>query len=136
MISVDIRAPDLALIPHWDALARRANANAFMHPAALVAATETGFARVHVLLAWDADVLVGLWALRERRVVPFVSFLAAPPYEYCFVSSPVLDPFHAAAVMQAFFDAIAAASELPKVIQLKLLDGNAPAFAPMMAALT
>ena len=136
MISVDIRAPDLALVPHWDALARRADANAFMHPAALVAAAETGFARLHVLLAWDGDVLVGLWALRERRVAPFVSFLAAPPYEYCFVSSPAIDPHHAAAVLPAFFDAIAAAPMLPKVIQLKLLDGNAPAFAPMMAALT
>lgn len=135
MISVEIRAPDLALVPHWDALARRAGANVFMHPAALTAAAETGFAKIHVLLAWDGDKLAGLWALRERRVAPFFpAFLAAPPYDYCFVSSPVIDPDYAD-VMPAFFDAIAEAPALPNVIQLKLLDGDAATFAPMMAAL-
>ena len=137
MISVEIRAPDLTLVPHWDALARRASANVFMHPAALCAAVETGSAGIHVLLAWDAERLVGLWALRERRVAPFLpAFLAAPPYEFSFVSSPVIDPDHIDAVMPALFDAIAHSPALPNVIQLKLLDGDATTFAPMMAALT
>jgi CelD/BcsL family acetyltransferase involved in cellulose biosynthesis len=135
MISVEIRAPDLALVPQWDALVRRASANVFMHPAALAAAADTGFAKLHVLLAWDADRLVGLWALRERRVAPFLSFLAAPPYEFSFVASPVIDPDHIGTVMPAFFEAIANAPALPNVIQLKLLDGDAATFAPMMAAL-
>ena len=67
MISVEIRAPDLTLVPHWDALARRAAANVFLHPAALCAAAAAGFAVMHVLLAWEGETLVGLWALRERR---------------------------------------------------------------------
>jgi CelD/BcsL family acetyltransferase involved in cellulose biosynthesis len=136
MISVEIRAPDLAILPHWDALARRAAANVFMHPAALCAAAATGFAKIHVLLAWDGDKLAGLWALRERRILPFLpAFLAAPPYDYSFVASPVNDPDHLDAVMPAFFDAIANDRTLPNVIQLKLLDADAPTFAPMMAAL-
>ena len=56
MISVEIRAPDLAMHrPHSDALARRAAANVFMHPAALCAAAAAGFAQIHVLLAWEGD---------------------------------------------------------------------------------
>jgi len=47
----------------------------------------------------------------------------------------VIDPDHGNAVMTAFFDAIATAPKLPKVIKLKLLDGDAPGFLPMMAAL-
>ena len=60
MISVEIRAPDLTLVPHWDALARRAAANVFLHPAALCAAAAAGFAVMHVLLAWEGETLVGL----------------------------------------------------------------------------
>src|SRR6476620_8916309 len=59
MISVEIRAPDLTLVPHWEELAQRAPANVFMHPAALSAAAPAGFATVHVLLAWECDTLVG-----------------------------------------------------------------------------
>jgi len=135
MISVEIRAPDLTLVPHWDALARRAAANVFMHPAALCAAAAAGFAAVHVLLAWDGETLVGLWALRERHFGFLPAFLAAPPYEYAFVSSPVVDPQYADAVMPAFFEAIAKADNLPNVVELKLLDGDAEAFGAMMTAL-
>jgi CelD/BcsL family acetyltransferase involved in cellulose biosynthesis len=134
MISVEIRAPDLAIVPYWDTLVRRASPNVFMHPAALCAAASAGFAPIHMLLAWDAGELVGLWALRERRAAPFLpAFLVAPPYDYAFVSSPVIDP--ASDVLPAFFDAIAREPALPNVIQLKLLDGDAATFAPMMAAL-
>lgn len=120
----------------FDALARRAAPNVFMNPAALCAVTQAGFAKIHVLEAFDAETLVGFWALRERRVAPFwPRFLAAPPYDYAFVSSPVIDPEHLDHVMPAFFDAIANARTLPKVIQLKLIDGDAASFAPMMAAL-
>lgn len=136
MISVEIRAPDMAMTAQWDALARRMAGNVFMHPAALVAAAETGFAKVHVLLARDGEKPVGLWALRERRAAPFLPpVLAAPPYEFCFVSSPTIDPDYSDAVMPALFDAIANERTLPNVIQLKLLDADAPSFAPMMAAL-
>jgi CelD/BcsL family acetyltransferase involved in cellulose biosynthesis len=135
MISVEIRAPDLTLVPHWEALAQRGQANVFMHPAALCAAAAAGFAKVHVLLAWEGETLVGLWALRERRFGFLPAFLAAPPYEYAFVSGPVVDPRHANTVMPAFFAAIAQARDLPNVIELKLLDGDAGSFRPMMQAL-
>ena len=135
MISVEARAPDPTLIPHWEALARRGQANVFMHPAALCAAAAAGFARVHVLLAWEGETLVGLWALRERRLGFLPAFLAAPPYEYAFVAGPVIDPRHADAVMPAFFEAIAKARNLPNVIELKLIDGDAASFRPMMQAL-
>lgn len=135
MISVEIRAPDLTLVPHWDALATRTAANVFMHPAALCAAAAAGFAKVHVLLAWEGETLVGYWGLRERRFGFLPPVLAAPPYEYAFVSSPVIDPQYADAVMPAFFDAIANTDALPNVVELKLLDGDAETYRPMMAAL-
>lgn len=148
MISVDIGAPDPAMADAFEALAARAAPNVFMHPAALGAVAATGFARVHVLQAWthdgtahggDARTLVGFWVLRERRVFPFLPFspriLAGPPYEYAFVSSPVVDPDHANDVMPAMLEAIAQHPTLPKVIKLKLLDGDAAAHRPMLAAL-
>ena len=135
MISVEIRAPDLTLVPHWERLAQRTEANVFMHPAALCAAAAAGFALVHILLAWEGETLVGLWALRERRFGFLPPFLAAPPYEYAFVASPVIDPRHVDTVMPAFFDAIAKARELPNVIEMKLLDGDAGSFGAMMEAL-
>jgi CelD/BcsL family acetyltransferase involved in cellulose biosynthesis len=136
MISVEIRAPDLTLVPHWDALAQRAAANVFMHPAALCAAAAAGFAKVHVLLAWEGELLVGLWAVRERQFGFLPAFLAAPPYEYAFVASPVIDPQYAEAVMPAFFEAVANARNLPNVIELKLLDAGAESFRAMVDALS
>ena len=126
------------MLESWDALTARAAPNVFMHPAALSAVDEKKFARVHVLRAFrEAEggrELVGFWALRERRIAPlWPRFLAAPPYEYAFVASPVIDPAHRDAVMAAFLDAIAHAPSLPKVIRLTLLDGEAAA--PLMAAL-
>ena len=90
---------------------------------------------MHVLLAWEGETLVGLWALRERRFGFLPTFLAAPPYEYAFIASPVIDPKHANAVMPAFFDAIAKARNLPNVVELKLLDGDADSFRAMMSAI-
>ncbi|TMI98369.1 MAG: GNAT family N-acetyltransferase [Alphaproteobacteria bacterium] len=134
MVSVDIRPPDLALVPHWDALVARAGGNVFMHPAALCAAAAAGFAKIHVLRAWEGDKLVGLWGLGERRAAPFLpKFLASPPYEYAFVANPVIDPEYD--VMPAFFDAIAREPTLPKVIQLKLLDGEAATYRAAVTAL-
>ena len=113
----------------------------FLHPAALCAAAALGFAQIHVLMAWvrrrDSRKLVGFWALRERRVAPFwPSFLATPPYDYAFVSSPVIDPEHrrcrVAGVLRRDRRRHPA---LPKVIKLKLLDADAAAHRPMMAAL-
>jgi CelD/BcsL family acetyltransferase involved in cellulose biosynthesis len=139
MISVVIGVPEAAMIETFEELRARAGANVFLHPAALAAAAALGFAHIHVLMAWLDDAtsrkLVGFWALRERRVAPFCTFLATPPYEYAFVSSPVIDPQHRDAVWTAFLDAIAKHPALPKVMKLKLLDADDAAHRPMMAAL-
>jgi hypothetical protein len=140
MIFVNIGVPDLDMTEHWEALARRTAANVFLKPAALNAAAATGFAHVHALLAWDTCVapnkLVGFWALRERRIgVIGPSVLAAPPYEYSFVSSPVIDPDYIDAVMPAFFDAIENDPTLPNVIQIKFLDGDSDSYRAMTSAL-
>jgi CelD/BcsL family acetyltransferase involved in cellulose biosynthesis len=140
MIFVTIGAPDLDMTEHWEALARRADANVFLSPAALNAAAATGFAHIHVLLAWDTSVapnrLVGFWALCERRIGSVgPSVLAAPPYNYSFVSSPVIDPDSIDAVMPAFFAAIEKDPALPNVIQIRLLDGDSDSYRAITSAL-
>ncbi len=128
-IYVNICSHRLDIVEQWEALAARAPANVFMHPAALNAVHATKFAKVHALLAWDASVephrLVGLWALQESAVARlWPAYLAAPPYNYAFVSNPVADPARIDEVMRAFFDAIERDPALPNVIRLKYLDGE------------
>jgi CelD/BcsL family acetyltransferase involved in cellulose biosynthesis len=140
MISIIIGVPEAAMIEPFEELRQRAETNVFLHPAALCAAAVLGFAQIHVLMAWlgagTSRRLVGFWALRERRVAPFwPSFLATPPYDYAFVSSPVIDPEYADVVWPAIFDRIAADPALPNVIKLEVLDAGAATHHPMMAAL-
>jgi CelD/BcsL family acetyltransferase involved in cellulose biosynthesis len=139
MISVMIGVPEAAMIEAFEELRQRAGANVFLHPAALCAAAVLSFAQIHVLMAWlegpAGRKLVGFWALRERRVAPFWRYLATPPYDYAFMSSPVIDPQYRDAVWPAFFDAIARERKLPNVMKLKLLDADDPSHAPMIAAL-
>lgn len=65
---IDSPNPDIG--PQWDDLIRRASSNVFMNPAALKAASETDFAAIKVLLAWQHGAgerkLVGIWALQLR----------------------------------------------------------------------
>lgn len=134
MISVTVTSPDLDIAHQWGDLIRRASANAFMNPAALKAASDTLFAAVHLLLAWDHDVeparLVGLWALQQRSVMSFwPALLEARPYNYAFLSTPVIDPAFAAEVIPAFFAAIKDKPALPKVVSLKEMDADSLAFA-------
>lgn len=140
MITVTIDSPNPDLGPQWDDLVARASSNVFMNPAALVAARETGFAAIRVLLAWDQDdrggrKLVGLWALRLRRLAPlWPVVLEALPYEYAFLSSPVVDPAYADDVIAAFFSAIEQGA-LPNVLNLPSLDAEGPCYSAMLKAL-
>jgi CelD/BcsL family acetyltransferase involved in cellulose biosynthesis len=139
-VFVSIGSPELDIAAHWAALIARASANVFMHPAALRAAIATGFADVHVLLAWAQDAsprrLVGVWALQRMQITPIgPSFLAAPPYDYAFLSNPVVDPDFAHSAVAAFFDAIEREHSLPKVIRLRYLDGSAESYSAIMDAL-
>ncbi|MBA7468096.1 hypothetical protein ES707_03337 [subsurface metagenome] len=139
MITVTIDSPNPGLGPHWDDLAVRASSNAFMNPAALDAVRETGFASLRVLSAWDGDgagrKLVGVWALRLRRVAPlWPAVVEALPYEYAFLSSPVVDPAYADDVIAAFFSAIEQGA-LPKVVNLRQFDAEGPVYSAILKEL-
>ncbi|SHH51119.1 Acetyltransferase (GNAT) domain-containing protein [Bradyrhizobium erythrophlei] len=126
--------------PHWDDLVRRASSNVFMNPAALQAACVTDFARIQMLLAWEEGAegrkLVGVWALRLRRMAPFwPMMLEALPYNYAFLSSPVVDPAYVNAVIPAFFAAIEKSPSLPDVVSLHSLDAESPSYAAMLREL-
>ena len=140
MISVTIDSPNTDIGPHWDDLVRRASSNVFMNPAALQAACATDFAQIRMLLAWeegaDARRLVGVWALRLRKIAPFWPMvLEALPYNYAFLSSPVVDPAHVNAVIPAFFAAIENSPSLPDVVSLHSLDAECPSYAAMLREL-
>lgn len=140
MISVTICSPRLHIAREWDDLARRASPNVFMNPAALNAAHDSGFADIRVLLAWDDSAeparLVGLWALRVRKLAPlWPALLEALPYDYAFLSSPVLDPAFAEAVMREFLGAVERAPALPNVINLASFNAESPAFGALRKAI-
>jgi CelD/BcsL family acetyltransferase involved in cellulose biosynthesis len=139
-ITVTLGAPDSDIAAQWDDLVARASANVFMNPAALEAARAPGLPHIHVLLAWRNSAggkrLVGIWAFRERRparLLPRTLFI--PPYDYAFVSSPVIDPDVMDEVMRALLDAIERDPALPKVFRAKYLDGDCPTYAALLKAL-
>ena len=139
MISVSICSPSRAIADQWNDLAGRASSNVFMDPAALTAASEMKFARVQMLLAWEEGAtparLVGIWALQLRKVALFwPTLLEAVPYNYAFLSNPVVDPAFMAEVIPAFFAAVAR-SALPNVLSLKDFDAASPTYAAVVAAL-
>ena len=139
-VTVSFGSPDLDIAQHWAALSCRAAANVFMNPAALKAVHATDFAQVHVLLAWLGDAqparLVGLWALQDARLTPmWPVFLASPPYNYAFLSNPVIDPEFMDEAVAAFLDAIEHERRLPKVVRLRYLDANSDSYAAILKAL-
>jgi CelD/BcsL family acetyltransferase involved in cellulose biosynthesis len=141
MISVNICSPTLDLAAPWDDLVRRASPNVFMNPVALTVANETGFARIRVLLAWDDSSepgkLVGMWAFQVRRISRlWPTLLEALPYNYAFLSNPVVDPAFVRDVVPAFLSAIRNSPSLPKVIDLKSFDAEAESFDMLVKALT
>ena len=133
MISVTIDSPNPDIGPQWDDLVGRANSNVFMNPAALTAASELNFARIQVLQAWQENgggrKLVGVWALQSRRPVPFwPMLLQALPYNYAFLSSPVVDSACVDEVIATFFTAIEKSPSLPRVLSLQSLDAECPSY--------
>ena len=133
MISVTIDSPNPGICPQWNDLIRRASSNVFMDPAALQAACETNFATIRVLLAWEQGAeprkLVGVWALQLRKVAPFWPVvLEALPYNYAFLSSPVVDPAFVDEVIPAFFAAVEKSPVLPNVVSLKSFDAECPSY--------
>ncbi len=140
MISVTICSPDQNIAAVWEDLIRRASSNVFMNPAALRAACDTNFAKVHMLLAWEQGAepqkLVGVWALQQRRVAAlWPVLLEALPYNYAFLSSPVVDPAFVTEVIPAFFAAVEQSPSLPNVLSLHDLDAESPSYAAIVKAL-
>jgi hypothetical protein len=140
MISVSICLPTMDIAAAWADLTTRASPNVFMNPAALTAANETRFAQVHVLLAWEGGEaprkLVGVWALQVRKIAPFwPGLLEALPYNYAFLSSPVIDPAFIDEVVPAFLAAIEKNPVLPNVINLPSFNAESPDYDAIMKAL-
>lgn len=139
MISVTVCSPCAAVGEQWQDLAGRAPANVFMDPTALKVASDTGFANIRVLLAREDETprrLVGLWALRMRKIAPYWPVvLEALPYNYAFLSTPVIDPQFTDEVIAGFLAAIGKNPELPNVILLQSLDRESVACDAMLKAL-
>jgi CelD/BcsL family acetyltransferase involved in cellulose biosynthesis len=140
MISISICSPTMDIAAAWADLTKRASPNVFMNPAALTAANETGFAQLHVLLAWEEGgvpgKLVGVWALQMRKMAPFwPAVLEALPYNYAFLSSPVIDPAFVDEVVPAFLAAIEKNPALPNVINLPSFNAESPDYDAIMKAL-
>ena len=140
MVLVTIDSPNLSLGPQWDDLVRRASSNVFMNPVALKAASETGFADLRMLLAWESGAanrrLVGVWAMQLRKLAPlWPTFLEALPYEYAFLSSPVIDPAFVDQVIPAFFAAVQGEASLPNVLSMRAFDTECPSYAATLRVL-
>jgi len=141
MISVSICSPSSDVAAAWADLAGRAASNVFMEPTALRVAEATGFADVRMLLAWDDAAtprrLVGLWALQVKRIASFwPSVLDSRPFNYAFLSTPVIDPAYVDDVMPAMLAAVQHDSELPKVLHLHSFEQETPCFAALQRELT
>jgi CelD/BcsL family acetyltransferase involved in cellulose biosynthesis len=141
MISVSICSPSSDVAAAWADLAGRAASNVFMEPTALRVAEATGFADVRMLLAWDDAAtprrLVGLWALQVKRIASFwPSVLDSRPFNYAFLSTPVIDPAYVDDVMPAMLAAVQHDPELPKVLHLHSFEQETPCFAALQRELT
>jgi CelD/BcsL family acetyltransferase involved in cellulose biosynthesis len=124
----------------WADLTKRASPNVFMDPAAVTAASDRRFAKIHVLLAWEEGEaprkLVGVWALQVRKVMPFgPALFEALPYNYAFLSNPVIDLAFKDDVIPAFFAAIEKNPALPNVISLQSFNAEAPGYDAIVKAL-
>lgn len=139
-IAVTIHSETLDLARAWAELVARGAGNVFMNPAALNAVYGSKFARLRTLLAWDIDAeprrLVGVWALQERGGPIAAAILAAPAYDYAFVSNPVVDPDLLEPVIGALVEAIAATPSLPNVLRLRYLDAGADTYVALRAVLS
>jgi Acetyltransferase (GNAT) domain len=141
MISVTIDSPRENIGPHWDDLVRRASANVFMNPAALQAACATNFANIRMLLAWEEGAgsrrLAGVWALQLRKLAPFwPTVVEALPFNYAYLSDPVVDAAFVDEVMTAFFAAIEKSPSLPNVMSLPSFDTESPSYAAILRELS
>jgi CelD/BcsL family acetyltransferase involved in cellulose biosynthesis len=132
-ITVAVVAGPVDIGDAWESLARRAPANVFQHPAGTNALAATQYADTRTLLAWDGEVLVGIWTLEAMKLGP-VHYLSGLPHRYAFVAGPVIDATRTEDVTAAFVHAIATNPALPKVVHARFLDGGAETWSALLAA--
>jgi len=113
-----------------DLLARADEPNVFMAPRLLRHAAESGL-RVVALLAWQQSGserrLVGIWGFsvgRPRHAIMPLAALRAPAAEHAYLATPVIDRDCLDETLNAMFDAIAAAPDLPKAVMLNAMSAE------------
>ena len=128
----------LKLEPLWRQLAARAiHANVFLEPAVVAAVAATLADPLHVLLVWEDDALVGVWALVGSAACGgLLRVLKGPVHDHMPLSTPVIDQGKVPAVLLAMFEAIAVEPRLPKLIELVHLDHSDVFSASLKATLS
>ncbi len=136
-LSVDVLAGTIERDELWHDLLRRAPPNVFMDPAAANAAIATGVAKIITLVAREGETLRGVWTMGVTRPLPIAgAVLTLPPYEYAFLSNPVIDREHTQAVAQAFIRALAGRRDVPQTLRLRYLDGDEASYTALVEAFT
>jgi hypothetical protein len=134
--------PSLELDTAWDDLLVRADTpNVFMQPCVIRAATPDR--RIVTLLAWRQDGrhrrLIGIWAFSIAKphlsILPIVALCAPAATEHAYLSAPVIDRDCLDATLQAMLEAIAEASDLPKIVALESMSGSGKTYEALLRVL-
>jgi CelD/BcsL family acetyltransferase involved in cellulose biosynthesis len=112
-----------------DLTARAAEPNPFLDPGFVAAAAgEPDARRTPIVLAWQGQRLVGVWAFvqgRPRSGLP-IGILSAPIHPTAADSTPVIDRDLVEPVLAAMVEAIEASPVLPKLVSLRFLNAGGP----------
>lgn len=128
----------LSLQQEWGDLVRRAaEPNPFLHPIVVAAAAaETDATDAPVVLAWQGQCLVGVWALirgRSRSGMP-IRVLKAPIHPLLVNATPVIDSTVADGALSAMLDAIKSSEDLPRILSVSSCNSGGPVMAALQAA--
>jgi CelD/BcsL family acetyltransferase involved in cellulose biosynthesis len=128
----------------WDDLVARADSpNVFMDPALMQVAAQIAPRMQHrSVLVWKSiggrRQLAGAWSFAIRRprqsVLP-VRMLAAPVYEHCYLSTPVIDRNCLDETIEAMLDAIDDDPQLPKIVALDMMATDGATYNALARAL-
>jgi CelD/BcsL family acetyltransferase involved in cellulose biosynthesis len=124
-----------SLQQEWDDLVlRAAEPNPFLDPVMIAAAVRRADAReAPVVLAWQGDRLVGVWAFvrgRSRSGTP-IRVLRAPIHPAMPNGTPVIDSEVAEPALSAMLDAIRSAATLPKILSVTFHNSDSPVLAAL-----
>ena len=134
--------PSPELDTAWDDLLIRADTpNVFMQPRIVRAATPDR--QVVTLLAWRQDErhrqLAGFWAFSIAKphlsILPIVALCAPAATDHAYLSAPVIDRDWLDATLHAMLEAIAEASDLPKIVALESMSGSGPTYEALLRVL-